>query len=120
MGSLVRNQNPDKSDIGSGVGWSALNLSLCPGVLGRFETGNQWGKLQDGMAFYIDLHPGGRTVPFQKNFIFGGGVETAEILIFHWQVPFRNDKPPLRMGFSAKAAGSWVFGDCNGYWDLCR
>ena len=121
MGSLVRNQSPDKIDIGSGVGWSVPNLSLCPWVSGRFEKGNQWGKLQvDGMVFYIDLLPGGRTISFQQTFIFGGGMEPAETLIFHWQVPSRNDKPHLRMGFSAKAAGSWVFGDCSGYWDLCR
>ena len=60
MGYLVRNQNPDKSDIGSGVGWSALNLSLCPWILGRFETGNQWGKLQDGTG-------GGNSKPFEES-----------------------------------------------------
>ena len=67
----MRNQNPDKSDIGSGVGWSVPNLSLCPWVSGRFETGNQWGKLQGGWYGFLHQPPSRRkNCPFSTEFHF--------------------------------------------------
>lgn len=70
------------------------------------------------------LLPEGRTMLFvpakQNGWFLVVAVETAETLIFYWRVPSRNDKPLLWMRFSTKASGSWVLGDCSGYWDLCR
>lgn len=100
-------QNPDRNGIGYDVGWSALNSSLlpswcvvCQASVRQSTSGASCSTLEVEAEWYGFLPATSfqeeelSFVPARQNsWMLVVAAETAETLIFYWQVPSRYDKP---------------------------